>query len=313
MTLFQTAGKADVPPYVRALVASHQGVCSTKFALTAPNPLFAATAACMPPLVEAGARFVKVETEEELFALKQLLAGSPEERTERLGFPVDTLVFDCLDEFQRRILIERVLKQKRTETTFEDWSWISQKLNAILEGFNELDLNIIIITHLTNIEETEAVKPNIQGAFCSQIHNHVDYAFYLGVQDDPTILLDEYEVEPSLDNLSLPKSSYYLQTKPSAKVQWAHDDTGTLPDFIDLTFENDFDTILVSRKNLTLAESSSIEVTLDEPEEKQEPETPAVEEEISRDDSVVGMTSVTDIKSLLAAKKNNKTNNTVGV
>lgn len=311
MTLFQTAGKADVSPYVRALVASHQGVCSTKFALTAPNPLFAATAACLPPLAEAGARFVKVETEEELFALKLLLAGSAEERNKRLGFPVDTLVFDCLDEFQRRILIERVLKQKRTETTFEDWNWISQKLNAILEGFSELDLNIIVLTHLTNIEETDSVKPNIQGAFCSQIHNHVDYAFYLGVQDDPTVLLEGEDV--SLDNLSLLKSSYYLQTRPSSKVQWAHDNTGTLPDFIDLTFENDFDTILVSRKNLTLAESSSIEVTLDEPEEKQEPETPAVEEEISRDDSVVGMTSVTDIKSLLAAKKNNKTNNTVGV
>ena len=311
MIEIKTAGHDEVSENIRLLVASSQGDLATRFALTAPNTLVASVGGSLIPLAESGAKYAAVKSETDLFNLKVALTGTAEERTARFGFQVDTLVIDTLDEFQRRILVERLRSQKRIDTNYEDWNWISQRLNAIYAGLNELDINVITITHLANIDETSAVKPNIQGAFGTQIHNYVDYAFYLRT-GETVILASEVEAVSETDNLvtfssETSVSDAFLVTQASDKAEWVHDNTRTLPAVIDLTFVNDFDIIVNARQNLKLQESSSFIIIEDEVAEEVveiEKETATVKEV-----EVTGMSSATDVKTLLANRRN-KINNT---
>lgn len=317
MTKVNTAGANDVTPYVRALIAGFSGADNTRFALTAPNVVVAATAPSMTVLAKAGARYVNIETLDDLYALKLALTGTPEEITERFGSPVETLVIDCLDELQRKLLVARLKKDRRIDTNYEDWNWISQKLNAVYEGFNELDVHIITLTHLSNIDETSAVKPNIQGAFGTQIHNYVDYAFWLRSYEtlddtvaDVLVKTDGNELEIESNNIIVGQS---LVTGYTPRAEWVHDNTNALPQYIDLTFENDFDILVQSRKELALGESSYIVISDDPEEVEAVEETQVVEEEIptiqpeaeTKDDTVPGMSNADQIKKLLAEKRKN--------
>lgn len=306
MITVNTAGANDISNHIRALVCSSQGALASKWSSTAPNVLVASCGASMIPMATNGVKFVQINSEMDLFNLKIALSGTSDDIEAKFGFKIETLVIDCLDEFQRRILLERLKSQKRIDTNYEDWNWISQRLNAIYEGLNELDLNIITITHLTNIEDTSSVKPNIQGAFCTQIHNYVDYAFYLGVgeniqlESDVNIDVDGNEVTLTTEEIF---TSAYIQTLPSSRAEWVHDNTFTLPRIIDLTFENDFDIILSARKNLQLSESNSININLDEGIEDLN-DIKDIAKTVIKDDNIpIGMSSSVDIKSLIEKRK----------
>lgn len=302
-------GNLDVSSNIRMLLAGHESVSMARVYLTAPNVLVASAGAPSVPLAVAGAKSVTITGEDDLFAVKKALEGTAEEREQRLGFPVDTLVIDSLDEFQRLMLVKRLEKERRTDTVSEDWSWISNRLNRIFTGLTSLDLNIVVISHLANVHESTAIKPNIQGAFANQIHKYVDYA----------LLLDAYEVinEPaevvvdsSTDTIDISYDTSVkrsLVTVPTPDAPWVHDDTQTLDRFIDLTFEDDFATIVERRLSLVLPESDTI-VIEDPIEEVPEPVEEKTEEAVTKLEPVVeatpapGMSSHDAIKAKLLGK-----------
>lgn len=312
------AGAKDISPHIRMLLAGAENAAMTRFYLSAPDVLVALLAAPTVPLALSGAKYVTITSEDDLRALKVALEGTPEEREEKFGFPVKTLVIDSLDELQRIMLVARMAKEKRMETVSEDWTWISNRLNRIYTGLNGLDLNIISLTHLAQVHESTAIKPNIQGAFVTQVHKYVDYALLLDSFEEvaePEEVVVKSSTEEEVVVLEYPtKVVKTLITAPTQIASWIHDDTGTLPRFIDLTFEDDFATIVGYRETLVAPESDSVVVDpepepvvagpdftgMDLPETSIDnilPDEPAEEAE-----PAPGMSSISDIKAKLLNK-----------
>lgn len=302
-------GSDQVAPFIRMLVAGHESASMARFYLTAPNVLVASSGAPQVPLAASGAKSVTVRGEEDLFALKQALVGTAEEREQRLGFQVDTLVIDSLDEFQRLMLVKRLEKERRSETVSEDWSWISNRLNRIFAGITELDLNIIVISHLANVHESTAIKPNIQGAFVTQIHKFLDYALLLDayeyVNESPEVVVNSTtEDELELEIADPREAGRTLVTVPTPNAPWVHDDTGTLDRFMELTFIDDFATIVERRASLILPESDVIIIEDEVAEELEEEIETGVEQVEPKPEPkpVPGMSSHEAIKAKLLGK-----------
>jgi len=308
------AGAKDISPHIRMLLAGAENAAMTRFYLSAPDVLVALLAAPTVPLALSGAKYVTITSEDDLRALKVALEGTPEEREEKFGFPVKTLIIDSLDELQRIMLVARMAKEKRMETVSEDWTWISNRLNRIYTGLNGLDLNIISLTHLAQVHESTAIKPNIQGAFVTQVHKYVDYALLLDSFEE-VAEPEEVVVKSSTEEVVLEyptKVTKTLITAPTQNAGWIHDDTGTLPRFIDLTFEDDFATIVGYRATLVAPESS--ETVIDPEPEPDVPDftgdIPAVglddlppePELVVEAEPAPGMSSISDIKAKLLKK-----------
>lgn len=314
------AGSTEISKNVRLLVAGHESAALARFSLTAPDVLFAAVNVPTVPLALSGAKYVTITSEDDLRALKVALEGTPEEREEKFGFPVKTLIIDSLDELQRIMLVARMAREKRMETVSEDWTWISNRLNRIYTGLNGLDLNIISLTHLAQVHESTAIKPNIQGAFVTQVHKYVDYALLLDSFEEvaePEEVVVKSSTEEEVVVLEYPtKVTKTLITAPTQIASWIHDDTGTLPRFIDLTFEDDFATIVAYRETLVAPESDSVVV---DPEPLLDltdgqltdftgaiPETPVddikPDEPAEEAEPAPGMSSISDIKAKLLNK-----------
>jgi len=276
----------------------------TSAALQAPHVLVASSGATQSVLAASGASFVEIESEDDLYALKLALEGNDEERNDRLGFEVDTLVIESIDEFSRILLSNYLEKNNRFIPSSDDWQWLSARLNAIFRGLSELELDIIIISHLSQVHESTAVKPNIQGAFANQIHNYVDYAFLLVSQDKTEI--SDPEIKDGKVSYAETDASFKFLTQPTDVANWLHDDTGTLPRYIEL--DAFWDTIWRQRaawraelpeSSVTIVEDPAPEVQVTEPEP-----APEKEAETPKDVEVPGMSSNDQIKALL--KKNKK-------
>lgn len=303
-------GADQVTPHIRMLVAGYESVSMARFYLTAPNVLVASAGAPSVPLAVAGAKSVRITCEDDLFAVKKALEGTAEEREQRLGFPVDTLVLDSLDEFQRLMLVRRLEKERRTDTNSEDWGWISNRLNRIFTGLSSLDVNIVVVSHIASVHESTAVKPNIQGAFGNQIHNYVDYALFLDAYEadnEPEVV----DVNTSTEEVVLDfdrEVKRTLVTVPTPDAPWVHDDTQTLDRFINLTFVDDFATIIEKRNSLVLPKSEVIIIEDPEPEpesatadESEVVEKVVVEEKVEAKPAP-GMSSHESIKAKLLKK-----------
>lgn len=263
------AGSSEIPSTTNILIASHTSAKLTELSLQAPNTLTIAVGACKPVLALAGAMYVEVTDEESLYAVKVALDGTPEERKERFGFDIETIVINTVDGLQRVLLDNRLRENRRLNIENDDWNWITSRLHAIFGGLSELGLNLVVLSHLSNIGESSAVKPNIIGNFNSQIHDYVDYAFWL----------DTYETR-SVEGIEEPietiERGWTLRTRPDGNAPWIHDDTQSVDEpFLDLTEGNLFAILAGARDCISVSASSSIEI--DDPTEVTEEVTEIVE------------------------------------
>lgn len=306
------AGRDDVSPYVRALVAGFSGPELTRLSLTAPDTVTASCGANKTVLAQNQAKFANIETEKDLFQLKKLLEGTSEERAQRFGFPIETLVIDTVSEFQRKMLVRRLLQQGREETVSEDWNWISNRLNKIFEGLLELDMHIIVLSSLMNVHESVAVKPTIQGSFANQIHRFVDYALLLEAKTD-VLEVGSIEVDLEGNVLQLDSSEvepvWRLRTQPSTIAPWIHADGGDLEIYID----SDLDRLIANQEILHSVLEESVQVEVEFPSEEveqveasesEEPEETQTEEPpVQKDEEVPGMSRQEEIMARLSNRK----------
>lgn len=254
------SGQDELDNRIKMLVAGTSGSGKTRFALTAPNPIFANCLSGVATLaMHPGTPFVNVAGETDLLALKVALDRSPEEREELFGFPVETLVVDTVDEFQRRLLQERLVSQKRELPIFEDWNWLGVRCNSIFGGLAGLDINVIFLLHIKQDmpEDKLFIKPALQGAFTDQICQYVEYAVLLKNQserEEPVdISFNGSEIDYDLEF----RSFNYMITKPTSECEWLHDYTNTLPPFFDIDFRHDFENIVRARGTLGEIPSST--------------------------------------------------------
>lgn len=311
----RTSGADEYPKNLRMLVGGAPGVGKTRFALTARNPLWVAARPGMATLAPAGVAYVDVFDEAQLFSLKVALDNDPDVREEIFGRPVNTLVVDTVDELQRRLLMGRLEKERRTEIKADDWNWIAQRMNKIFDGLGALDLDIIYLVHLKEVggfDDPFVVKPGLQGGFVEQIHGHVDMSLVIrrntiAVQPEPVEIYQVGEDEP-FEVIQPPpevmESASYMVTSGDYAYEWVNDKTNTLEPYFDLNFEDDVqrirdavfdDTVLEELPESTQRSIGDLEIELARGEEPQD-EEPSVPE-------VKGISSEERLQSLLTKKK----------
>lgn len=267
-------GADEWPNRVRTLIVGAPGVGKTTAAASFPNPIFANAGAGLTSLAQLGKiPFVNIGSEMDLYNLKVALDRPADEREKLFGVPLDTLVVDCLDEFQRVVMAERLIAQGRKEFEYKDWNWISDRLNAIFLGLSQLEMHLVVVCHAKEVFDGEGVKPNIAGAFADGIFQYVDSALLMHAIptyevlpiEEPTIngvLGSDITIELKTD---APVSRFfYGSARPYA--EWVHTKLAPLPPKIDA--DDLFSKLEESLYNVNLGDSETHIIDPDNIEEE---------------------------------------------
>lgn len=241
-------GSSEYGQHVRMLVAGQPGSGKTRFAATAPNPVFANARGGLMSIAEKGVRYINITSEAEMLQMKLMLDGFGMDVEQHFHGPVETLVIDTLDEFQRILLSERLTSMKRSETTAADWGWLSQRMHTIVEGLCKLPMHIIFVTHLKEITDGATgqlwYKPSLQGSFCDQVSQYVDFSLLVQAQHFSSggpQLIEELGRDPYLSEDEAVHIDYrFVRTYPSSMFEWIKDFSGALPPEMQLNFNDDF-------------------------------------------------------------------------
>lgn len=163
---------------VSLVVVGPPGIGKTPFALTAPKPFLLNAEAGVQSVAHMEVPMTRIETISQLVEIRGILALPEEERAEVLGFEVETVVIDTIDEITRIATHERLESQKKAEMQPGDWTWLADEMNALVRGFRGLDMNVIFVCHTKDQQsgDTGEVwhKPDISGAFAHQLPAAVD-------------------------------------------------------------------------------------------------------------------------------------------
>lgn len=281
-------GAAQWPTRIRTLIAGAPGVGKTTVAASFPNPIFANAGSGLTSLAQLGKiPFVNIGSELDLYNLKVALDRPAEEREKLFGMPLDTLVIDCLDEFQRVVMAERLINAGRKEFEYKDWNWISDRLNAIFLGLKQLDMHLVVVAHTKEVFDGEGVKPAIAGSFAEGIFQYVDTALLMHAipsyevmpVDDPVVTEElgggELTIELSTET---PVYRFFDATaRPGA--EWVHTKLAPLEPKINA--EDLFSKLEESLYNITLGDSETHTIDPDNIEEE------AVEIEVGEMDTPI--------------------------
>jgi hypothetical protein len=292
--LIEFSGKKDLTKYVRILLAGEAGSGKTKYALTSPNPIWAAAYPDSIALAKAtNTRYVTISSEQDLLLLHKALKEGLVE--------ADTVVIDRVDEIQRRMFINRMISEKRDFLKNEDWNWMEAKLNQIAKGFCDLELNVIFICQTRDNGGFDGqdfvTKPDIQGGFAQDIYSYVDYALHLERN------LSEVELETIFEEVGSNKTLFkdvsleilgpQLRTVPSTRYPWVFDRTETLDAF---TSADSYDIIVEARKNMVIEEGNDPLEIVFQP----------IEDGEHKDTSVPGMSKADKLNKILNKSQKSK-------
>jgi hypothetical protein len=297
--LIEFSGKKDLTKYVRMLLAGEAGSGKTKYALTAPNPIWASAYPDSVALAKAtNTRYVNINSEQDLLLLHRALKEGLVE--------AETVVIDRVDEIQRRMFINRMISEKRDFLKNEDWNWMEAKLNQIAKGFCDLELNVIFICQTRDNGGFDGqdfiTKPDIQGGFAQDIYSYVDYAVHMErgvdhlVENNVEVLASDLKLSLHTDGPFEVKDSV-LRTLKSNRYPWVFDRTETLDSF---TSADSYDIIVEARKNMVIEEGNDPLEIVFQP----------IEDGEHKDTSIPGMSKADKLNKILnKSTQNQKENN----
>lgn len=223
---------AKQAPVIKIMVAGDSGAGKTRFASTFPNTLFADAEAGLLSVRDRDVRSITVTSTTVLDELRAALAQTPDVRTKVLGTPVDTIVLDTVDEIARLIIRERLRAEKRETMAMADWGYLGDTLRAMLRGFRNLPLNVVLNVHLKTSEDSETgrvdYKPSIQGSVGDEIAAYVDESF---------LLVGRPMTDPNTGERVIAR---HLQTYPDSQHRWVKDRSGKLPQEFPVDFNTDY-------------------------------------------------------------------------
>jgi hypothetical protein len=219
---------------IKAMIAGQPGVGKTLFASTWPNPLYADAEGRLMSIRNRDVHAVKIASILDLEELKSMLDQPPKVRERMIGFPVQTLVLDTVDEIARLVIQERLRAEKLESMRMQDWGHLADTMRNLLRGYRNLqDLNVLFNVHLKSTEDSETgrvmEKPSIQGAVGDEIAGYVDLAFLMVAR--PT-------TDPHTGERAVVR---HLQTYPDPMHDWLKDQSGSLPMEFPVNFEDDYD------------------------------------------------------------------------
>ncbi len=214
---------------VSIVVVGPPGIGKTPFALTAPKPFLLNAEAGVQSVAHLQVPMTQVSSTEQLVEIRNILALPEEERTETLGFEVETVVIDTIDEITRIATHERLESQKKAEMQPGDWSWLADEMNALVRGFRGLDMNVIFVCHTKDQQsgDTGEVfhKPDISGAFGHQLPAAVDI---VGLIERHAVIDDQGDTAMKTFFITDDRHGYsWLKNR------------GKLPAMFELNFEDD--------------------------------------------------------------------------
>lgn len=209
----EISGKQDFSNNIRLFLAGEKGSGRTEFALTAPDVLFLAAYPGYSSLAKhPGTPYITIQGEQTL----RLTAKAIKE-----GFIAPkTVVIDTINEVQRRLFLQRLRDEGRSNLNFDDWNWISATLNSIIKGFADLDINLIIISDVKFTEDNQ-IRPAVQGSFATDVMNYVDYAGYVtkrGYPLEEVLQIEDHEEVSLVTNITYTEPKILF--RPSVGVQW---------------------------------------------------------------------------------------------
>lgn len=262
MLKVKTSGSEDYGKKIKALICGNPGAGKTLTSSTWPNVLYASAEGGLMSVADRKVNYVDIDSSTTLLELKNALSQSPAVREKTFGFPVETVVIDTIDEIQRIFIRERLADQRREAMVLQDWGWLGERMIATINGFRNLDLNVVFTAHLKEVKDEETgklwLKPGLQGATADQIAAYVDLAF---------VLKSEFksEVVDGKPQKILVRS---LQTLPDPYSTWVKDRSGKLPNPFPLNFDDDYariaEYVFKGYDSIPEQVSSDVNVVLDE-------------------------------------------------
>lgn len=266
-------GASDYGRYIKALICGFPGSGKTLISSTFPNPVYASAEGGLMSVADRDIPYVDIKNTDDLLSLKNILAQEPKVRTEMLGFEVDTVVIDTIDEIQNIMIAERLRAQNQRAMQLQDWGWLLSQMTAMIVGFRNMPLNVVFTCHLKEVSDGETgrihYKPDLSGALADKIPGYVDLSLVL-----TTDLISE------TSNGRLEKvEKRTLLTAPSVKYPFLKDRSGKLSPEIDVDFQTDFDRLHEKiYSNVSIKETVELDIPFEEKVEEEvvEPE-PEVE------------------------------------
>lgn len=277
MLTIKRTGAADYGRYIKMLVCGDPGAGKTLLSSTFPNALYASAEGGLMSIADRNIPYVEIRNMNTLLKLKNTLDQSPEVRAQQLGFPVDTLVIDTIDEVQRIMIRERLEKERKESMTLPDWGYIGEQMQALIRGLRNLDMHVVFTCHLGTETDNESgrvtYKAGLQGATSGFIPSAVDLSLLLKAVSKTEIVGEKAEKV----------TVRYLQTVPDINHPWIKDRSGKLPGEFVVNFEDDYQRIsdLIFANVGELETHADVDVTTSDVPELKAPQT-VVESTVSK-------------------------------
>lgn len=286
MTLaIRRTGAQDYGRFMKVLVCGDPGAGKTLFSSTFPNPFYASAEGGLMSIADRNIPYANIRSSDDLLAVKTVVDQPPELRRSALGFDVDTVVIDTIDEVQKILIRERLTETKKDSMTLPDWGWLGEQMQALIRGFRNLDLNVIFTCHLRESRDDELGRvyfdPGLQGAIGKNIAGYVDLAL---------VLRSSAKTEVQ-DGQAIRVTHRYLQTAQDSHFPWLKDRSGKLPAELSIDFDSDFKRLEeLIFGGIELTEGASFEIE-EAPEVEASPSEESTKETVV--DSVATLPEVT--------------------
>ncbi len=231
-------GSNEYGRFLKVLFCGFPGSGKTLISSTFPNPFYASAEGGLMSIADRNIPYAEVKSGDDLLRIKNALDQPPDVREHLLGFKVDTLVIDTIDEVQRILVRERLEETKKETLQLQDWGWLGEQMQAIIRGLRNLDLNVVMNCHMKTTEDSETgkmmFKPQMQGAISDQLPAFVDLSLLLRTQTAVKVV--DGEAKKSTERV--------LQTFPDSQHPWIKDRSGKLPMEIPVDFATDYQRIV---------------------------------------------------------------------
>lgn len=236
MTLDITFTGGSARRHMAVLLIGSPGSGKTKTPSSFPSPLYAAAEANLMSIEDKPIPVQRITTSEKLKELKAFLDQTPDVRQNLLGFPVETLVVDTVDEVQRILKAERERARRKWER--DDWGWLAEELRALVRGLRLLTgngMNVVCTVHIGEDKDeakgTIYKKPALQGQMAGEIAQYFDVVGLLRME----------MVTQVVNGQAITTPRRWMQTYPDEQWECLKDGSGKLPFDFPIDFETDYD------------------------------------------------------------------------
>lgn len=259
-------GASDYGKFIKALVFGQPGAGKTLISSTFPNPLYASAEGGLMSIADRDIPYVDIRSSEDLLAIKNSVDQEPDVRAEILGFPVDTIVIDTIDEIQKILIAERLKATRNSAMQLQDWGWLSEQMRAMVRGFRNIPIHVVFTCHLKEVTDGEtgrvSYKPGLQGGISDDIAGYVDLS----------LLIDTALVNETVKGKLVKVEKRTLLTTQTVKYPFLKDRSGKLPAEMEVNFTDDFERINQTIfGNVNLAEGVTYDVETPQPVLTDEP------------------------------------------